>query len=315
MSKLAVLFPGQGSQYVGMGLDFYNGYKSVRDIYNTADDILGYSLSEIIFDGSEQELKITRNTQPAIMTTSVAIWNVIKDELSLSPAYMAGHSLGEYSALTASKTIRLEDSIALVNNRGIFMDEASELNSGTMAAVIGLNREILTEICDTVSKNGNIVQIANINTPNQIVISGEVLAVKNAAKLAKDKGAKRIVPLSVSGAFHSVLMESAKDKLKKFVNNIEIKQSNIPVVMNVTAKPETDLKQIKDNLIKQMVAPVLWVEMIEWMVKDGVDTFIEVGPGLVLSGLVKKINNNVKIYSIENVTSLMEMKKNIKVVN
>lgn len=315
MNKLAILFPGQGSQYVGMGLDFYNEFKLVRDIYNSADEILGYFLSKIIFEGSEKELKITRNTQPAIMTTSIAIWSVIKKELGLIPEYMAGHSLGEYSALTASGTIKFEDSIDLVKNRGIFMDEVSENIPGTMAAVMGIDRGELTEICEFVSKKGHLVQLANINTPYQIVISGEVEGVESACSIAKDKGARKIIPLSVSGPFHSILMEPAKEKLKPLVDNIDMKQPDIQVVMNVTAKTESNPQKIKNNIIEQVISSVLWVDMIELMINDGVDTFIEVGPGKVLSGLVKKINSSVKIYSIEDVKSLSNIKEQIKVVN
>ncbi len=315
LNKLAVLFPGQGSQYVSMGLDFYNRFESVRNLYNSADNILGYSLSKIIFEGSEDELKKTKHTQPAIMTTSVAIWRVIKEELGVTPEYMAGHSLGEYSAFTAAGNIKFEDSIDLVKNRGIYMDEASLHINGTMAAVMGINREELVGICEYVSKKGFIVQVANINTPSQIVISGEVKGVENACSIAKDKGARKIIPLSISGPFHSILMESAKEKLSPLVDKINLKHSTIKVVMNVTARPESNPQQIRNNLIEQVVSSVLWVDMIEWMINEGISTFIEVGPGKVLSGLVKKINNSVKIYSIEDVNSLNDIKEQLKVVS
>lgn len=315
LSKITIIFPGQGSQYVGMGKDFYEKYESVKKIYKKADDILGCDLSKLIFEGPENELRITKHTQPAIVTTSVALWTVIQEELELVPNFMAGHSLGEYSALTASGNIHFEDSLNLVRKRGIFMDDASTQVNGTMAAVLGINREELQKICEYITSKGYVVQLANINSPNQIVISGVTEGIELAGKLAKEKGAKKIIPLSVSGPFHSVLMESAKNRLAPVVNEVDINRADVQVVMNVTGKPEFNELQIRNNLIEQVVSPVLWTDSIEWMIKNGTDTFIEVGPGKVLSGLVKKISDQVKIINIDNIESLTAYKEQVKVVN
>lgn len=315
MNKIAIIFPGQGSQYVGMGKDFYERYESVKKIFQKADEILGYSLSKLIFEGPDNELRITKHTQPAIVATSVAIWTVLQEELELNPSFMAGHSLGEYSALTASGNIQFEDSIKLVKNRGIYMDDASTHSNGTMAAVLGINRDELEKICRKITNEGYLVQLANINSPSQIVISGVSEGIEFAGQSAKEAGAKKVIPLSVSGPFHSILMESAKVKLAPLVAEITIKSTNVPVVMNVTGKPESNQLEIRKNMVEQVISPVLWTDSIEWMISNGVDTFIEVGPGKVLSGLVKKINDKVNTISIENVESLAIYKKLVKVVN
>ncbi|MGD9678645.1 MAG: ACP S-malonyltransferase [Vulcanibacillus sp.] len=315
MNKIAIIFPGQGSQYVGMGKDFYLAYDSAKKIFQKADDILGYPLSKIIFEGPENDLRITRHTQPAILTTSLAIWSVLKEEIDLAPSFMTGHSLGEYSALTASGYIKFEDSINLVKSRGIFMDEATAQCPGSMAAVIGLERDELQKICEYISNKGHIVQLANINSTSQIVISGEIEGVKLASELAKDGGAKKIIPLAVNGAFHSILMDPAKAKLAPLLTGVNIKKSDVQIVMNVTGRPETNQLKIKSNLIEQVTSSVLWTDSIEWMINNGVDNFIEVGPGKVLTGLIKKINNKVNIFNIENVDSLTIFKKQLKAVN
>ncbi len=312
MSKVAVIFPGQGSQYVGMGLEFSQHFPKAKELFIQADSLLGYSLSPIIFEGPEETLKLTENTQPAILLTSLAIWNVLKEENSLSVDYMAGHSLGEYSALSAAGSLAFEDALKLVRNRGRFMEEAVPYGEGTMAAVMGLEREALETICDTITKSGHSVQLANLNTPSQIVISGSTQGVQLAGQVAQEKGARRVIPLPVSGPFHSRLMQPAKDKLEPLVYDTDMKKAVIPVVMNVNAKPEIEPTSIKRNLVDQVTSPVLWTDTVEWLVEQGVDTFIEVGPGKVLSGLVKKINRNVKTYNIEDVASYEAFKEQFK---
>ncbi|OEG00486.1 [acyl-carrier-protein] S-malonyltransferase [Vulcanibacillus modesticaldus] len=296
-----------------MGMDFYQEYSTARVIFDAADDILGYPLSKLMFEGPEDELRLTRHTQPAILTNSIAIWNVIKEKITISPAYMAGHSLGEYSALTAAGGISFEDALELVKNRGQFMEEAVAKGEGTMAAIMGIGRNELETICYQVTNDGYSVQLANMNTPNQIVISGTVKGVEFASKLAKEGGARRVIPLSVSGPFHSRLMQPAKERLRPLVDQTLINKITIPLVMNVNAKPESNPSSIKENLIEQVVSPVLWTDMVEWMIENGVDTFIEVGPGKVLAGLIKKINRNVKTFSIENVQSFKSFIEELEV--
>lgn len=302
MNKFAVVFPGQGSQYVQMGFDFYTQFPEAKQVFDQADEILGYSLSSIIFNGSEETLRITKYTQPALFVTSLAVWSVFK-ELGITPSFMAGHSLGEYSALAAAESISFADGLMMVSKRGQFMEDAVPSGQGTMAAVMGMEIEPLTAICHQITEAGNVVELANINTPNQIVISGTTSGVEQAIEIAKNNGARRVIPLSVSGPFHSRLMQPAKEKLQPIVNNSTIYEAKIPVVMNVTGRGEIDPIKIRSNLIDQVVSPVLWTNSVEWMIANGVDTFVELGPGKVLSGLVKKIDKAKAAYSIENVAS------------
>lgn len=312
MGKTAVLFPGQGSQYVGMGLDFYRQYKKATEYFQTADQLLGYPLSSIIFEGPENQLRLTENTQPAILLTSLAIWSVLQEEIRISVDYVAGHSLGEYSALSAAGSIEFSDALQLVRKRGQFMEEAVPNGEGTMAAIMGMERDQLEGICTEITKNNHPVQMANINAPGQIVISGTRQGVELASASAKENGARRVIPLPVSGPFHSILMEPAKENLEPHVYATEFNQAKIPVVMNVNAMPEIEPAAIKKNLLNQVISPVLWTDTIEWMINQGVDTFIEVGPGNVLSGLVKKINRNVQIFNVDSVASYEAFKEQFK---
>ena len=309
MGKIAVIFPGQGSQYIGMGLDFYQNYQVAKHIFTTADNILNDSLTKVIFTGPDDELKLTVNTQPAILLTSLAIWEVVREELGLKVDYLAGHSLGEYSALAAAGSISIAEALQLVRKRGRYMEEAVPAGEGTMAAIMGMEQDELTKLCAEVTAEGYSVELANINTPNQIVISGTKNGVEIAGERAKEQGARRVIPLSVSGPFHSRLMQPAKEQLAQAVENAAIQDARIPVVTNVTALPETSAEEIKNNLIKQVVSPVQWTNSVEWLVEAGVDTFIEVGPGKVLSGLVKKIAKEVQVFAIEDLASYSTFKE------
>jgi [acyl-carrier-protein] S-malonyltransferase len=295
MSKKAFLFPGQGSQYIGMASDLYENSVEAKEMIKTADDALGINLSYIMFNGPEDQLKQTEYTQPAIFLHSVILLSIIR---TLQIEASAGHSLGEYSALVAAGAIQFYDAVKLVRTRGKAMQQAGLEKPGTMAAIIGLDPAKVVEYCNEASLAG-IVQCANFNSPGQIVISGSVEGVKKAMELCKSKGAKLVKELVVSGAFHSPLMESAQQALLQELNDTNFYDARFPVYANVTAQPVTKKDEIKKLLFEQVTSPVRWEETIVNMIKDGVDEFYEVGPGKVLQGLVKRINPDVKCYSID----------------
>jgi len=295
MGKRAFLFPGQGSQYVEMAKDLFEKSVEAKEMIKTADDILGINLSYIMFNGPEEELKQTEYTQPSIFLHSVILASIIR---TVDAQAAAGHSLGEYSAYVAAGAIQFHEAIKLVRARGVAMQEAGNQNKGTMAAVIGLESEKVENLCAEASSSG-VVQCANFNSPGQIVISGSLDGVRKAMELCKNAGAKMVKELVVSAAFHSPLMESAKEKL-----NVELKSTNFyepkfPVYTNVTAKPVAGISEIKNKLYEQITAPVRWDKTIENMIDDGVDEFIEIGPGNVLQGLLKRINPDVKRYGMD----------------
>lgn len=295
MSKKAFIFPGQGSQYVGMAKDLFEKSVEAKEMIRTADDLLGVNLSYIMFNGPEDELKQTQFTQPAIFLHSVVLASIMR---TVDADAAAGHSLGEYSAYVASGTIQFHEAIKLVRTRGVAMQEAGDQNKGTMAAIIGLEPDKVENLCKEASVAG-IVQCANFNSPGQIVISGSVDGVNLAMQLCKNAGAKMVKELVVSAAFHSPLMFSAKEKLNSAIDKTNFYNSKFPVYTNVTAKPVNSISEIKSKLFEQITAPVRWEETIKNMIDDGIEEFYEIGPGNVLQGLVKRINPDVKRFGID----------------
>lgn len=311
MGKIAFLFPGQGSQTVGMGKDLADKNEAVMAIFKRADEHLEIPLSKLIFEGPEAELTLTTNTQPALLTTSIAILEVLK-AADIQADYLAGHSLGEYSALVAAGALSFEDAVYAVRKRGIFMEEAVPAGVGAMAAILGMDRGVLTELTQQVTDGGNVVELANLNCPGQIVISGSKAGVEEASNLAKEKGARRIIPLQVSGPFHSSLMKPAAEKLADVLDQLTINNAVIPVVANVSATEVTDASDIKKKLINQVYSPVLWEDTVQYLLDQGVDIFIEIGSGNVLSGLVKKVNRKVRVFAVNDSETLERTVSSIK---
>jgi [acyl-carrier-protein] S-malonyltransferase len=311
MGKIGLIFAGQGAQYVGMGKDLFENSPASKEIFNIADRELGYAISEICFNGSEEDINKTENTQPAVLTVSIAALKAL-EEKGIKADMVAGLSLGEYSALVCSNAIEFEDAVKLVRKRGKFMQEAVPQGVGGMAAILGLDRNKITEACEEASEKG-VVSIANYNCPGQIVIAGEKDALKLACNKAEELGAKRVIELSVSGPFHTKLLKPAADKLFEELKNIQLKEIIIPVITNVTADYIGKKEDVKNLLKEQVMSSVFWEDTINKMLEDGVDTFIEVGPGKALSGFVKKINRKIKIYNVEDINSLNKTIEGLKV--
>lgn len=302
MGKLAFIFPGQGAQYVGMGKEIASEYKSADEIFDAASEALGFDIKEMIFNGDDETLKITENTQPTIVTTSIACMQPLLEK-GIKPDFVAGLSLGEYAAHVAAGTISFKDAVALVKNRGKFMQEAVPVGVGAMAAIIGLENQAVIDSCIEASAVG-IVEPANFNCPGQLAIAGEVAAVEKANEICKAKGAKRAMMLPVSAPFHCSLLKPAGEKLAEELSKVTLNDIQIPVVTNVTAQCITDKNAVKALLVNQVSTSVLWENCVKTMLEQGVDTFVEIGPGKVLSGFVKKINKEAKVLNVDNLESL-----------
>lgn len=307
--KIAFVFPGQGSQYVGMGKDLWDNFDEVKALYEEASGALGYDVKELSFNGPQEELNKTFRTQPCILTASIAAYKALSLN-GVAPYVMAGHSLGEYSALVAAGVISFKDAAMLTEKRGTFMQEAVPAGKGLMAAVIGLDRRKIDDIC--LSVESGYVSPANYNSPGQIVIAGEKNAVEDAMKLAKNAGAKRALALAVSVPSHCTLMVEASNRLAVLLDTIEIKAPEVPIVNNADAVFLTNIERIRASLVNQLNGPLLWEDSIRNIVDTGIDAFIEVGPGKVLSGLIKRIAPSVRLYNVEDVASLSSTLEDVR---
>ncbi len=302
MKKTAFIFPGQGSQYPGMGKEIAQAYPQAMEIFKKADEKLGYSLSDLCFEGPEEKLKITQYTQPALLTTSIAILKAFQSS-GIEADFAAGHSLGEYSALVCAQSLDFQDAVGLVEKRGLYMSEAYPPGQGTMAAILGLPEENIEGLCKEASKVG-LVEPANYNCPGQLVLAGKTEGVREAMRIAKDFGAKRAIELAVSGPFHSSLLEVAGKRLLEAMEDISFSDPKLRVVANVSAQEVMTSQEVKEALFRQVNSSVKWEQSVRYMIDQGVERFVEIGPGKVLSGLVRKISNQVETFNIEDLASL-----------
>jgi [acyl-carrier-protein] S-malonyltransferase len=305
MKQAAFIFPGQGSQYVGMGKEFYDNFRVAKEVFEEADDALHFSISSLCFQGPEEALKLTENTQPAVLTASVAALRVLQSEKGIPPHLTAGHSLGEYSALVASGALTFADAVQIVRLRGRFMQEAVPVGEGAMAAILGMEREQIEKLCEEVS-SGEVLTPANFNCPGQIVIAGHSKAVERAIERVKQEG-KKAVLLPVSAPFHSPLMKPAGERLEKALDGIAVRDLKVPVVTNVEAVINTSKERVKGLLVSQVSSPVRWEESILRMTEDGIEQVFEIGPGKVLSGLMKRINPKVETKNLEDISTLKKI--------
>ncbi len=300
--QTAFLFTGKGSQGVGMGKDLTQRHPVARGTFEEADDALGIKISQLCFEGPEDELRLTENTQPAILTVSVAAWRVLQEK-GIKPAFVAGHSLGEYSAHVAAGTMTFADAVRTVRNRGKYMQEAVPVGTGSMAAILGMSPEAVAGVCSDAAQ-GEVCEAANINSPEQIVISGHVAAVERAVKLADERGAKRAKVLPVSAPFHCSLMKPAQERLAAVLQGLQFATPQFPVVSNVDARPVEDPESAREALLRQVTGSVRWSQSMQWLVAQGAQTFVEVGPGKVLCGLMRQIDRSKKCVNVEDETSL-----------
>jgi [acyl-carrier-protein] S-malonyltransferase len=305
MKSTAFIFPGQGSQYVGMGKELYENFGLVKQIFEEADDALHHSLSGLCFKGPEEALKLTENTQPAVLTTSIAALKVLQAEKGLIPSFTAGHSLGEYSSLVASEALTFCEAVKIVQLRGKFMQEAVPVGEGAMAAVLGMEREQIEKICEEVSF-GEVLTTANFNCPGQIVIAGHSKAVERAIERIKQEG-KKAVLLPVSAPFHSPLMKPAGERLEKALEEVSVTDLKIPVVTNVEAEVNTSKDRVKGLLVAQVSSPVRWEESMRKLIEKGIEQVLEIGPGKVLSGLMKRIDNRIETGNLEDLQTLRKI--------
>jgi [acyl-carrier-protein] S-malonyltransferase len=300
---IAYIFPGQGSQAVGMGKDLFDNFPKAREVFEEADDALDFKLSEMCFSGTAEDLALTANTQPAILTVSVAAFRAMEAENYPLPDFVAGHSLGEYSALVAAKALSFSDAVKTVRKRGMYMQEAVPVGVGAMAAILGLPVETVENACVEAAQ-GQVCSLANINSPAQIVIAGNSEAIDRAIEILKERGAKRAIKLNVSAPFHCALMKPAQEKLAVDLQKINFEGLRFPVIENVSAEANTKGERAREALTMQVSAPVRWADSIESLIAQGVETFVEVGTGKILAGLVRQINRDVRCLSVENADSL-----------
>ncbi|MDQ3491066.1 MAG: ACP S-malonyltransferase [Acidobacteriota bacterium] len=302
--KIAFLFPGQGSQSVGMGKDLFDNYKAAREVFDEADEALGFSISKMCFTGGEADLQLTANTQPAILTASIAAYRALESEGFPLPDFVAGHSLGEYSALVAAGVLDFTDAVRTVRKRGTYMQEAVPVGTGAMAAIIGrLDVSTIESACAEASR-GDVCSPANINSASQVVIAGNTGAVDRACELLKEAGAKRAIKLNVSAPFHCALMVPAQERLAEDLLKLKYGNFAFPIVQNVDAEPNDNAARVCDALTRQVSSPVLWLQTVRVLIEKGVETFVEVGPGKILSGLVRQIDGNARVLNTENSESL-----------
>ena len=301
--SIAYIFPGQGSQTPGMGKDLAEKFEAAEQIFEEADNALGFALSELCFNGPAEDLQLTENTQPAILTTSIAALRAMESEGFSRSTFVAGHSLGEYSALVAAGTLSLADAVKTVRARGRYMQEAVPVGTGAMAAILGSDIETVNAACAEAAQ-GQVCSAANINSPGQIVIAGDAAAIDRAIPILKERRAKRAMKLNVSAPFHCALMKPAQDRLAIDLERISLTDANVPVITNVDAAPQQNADKLRDSLVRQVSQPVRWLESVEFLINQGVQTFIEIGPGKVLSGLVRQIDRSVRCLNVEDEASL-----------
>jgi [acyl-carrier-protein] S-malonyltransferase len=307
MGKTAFIFPGQGSQYVGMGKELAEHFSVAQETFDEANGALGFDLQRLCFEGPEDELKLTANTQPSILTVSIAALRVLRQEVGWHADYLAGHSLGEFSALVAAEAMSFRDAVRMVRLRGQFMQEAVPVGTGGMAAVLGLERPHVEELCQRAAQS-EVLTPANFNSPGQIVISGHMKAIERGIALAQAMGAKKAVLLQVSAPFHSSLMETAGQRLGAELAQIEINELKTPVVTNVEAEPNIEKERVRDLLVRQVSSPVRWEDSMRRMIQLGVERFVEIGPGKVLIGLLRRIDGTRKMFHLEDLASLVQLK-------